>query len=953
MKIIKKFRSSVRLNTLFKSGFLVLYVSMMSGGLASHVYANRALQKAPDRDTLKLLTPKDYGKWENIGYGGSLSDDGNWLVYPVRRNNDKNELRLHNLSTGSVKILKNGSGQKFSKNSRWLGYLISPPVEERKKLEKAKKPIYKSFGLIDVNSGDSIEIKNVSAFSFSDDSKFVVIKRYAPKGSKKKGVDIIVRNLDSENHFSFGNVVEYRWQDEGSLLAFVVETEGKLGNGVQLFNGKNETTRLLDSDEAFYTGLSWRKKSADLAVYRSLIEEEYDDSTHVILAWKGLSDATSGTLIFDQKEIQGFQKDQRLVSNKPLKWSKDGHSIFFETNKWIRKPPGPDSSRQETPAVNDSLAIKKDSHLFDEAPALQIWHSKDVRIIPEQKQLADNKREFSHLAVWHLNNHRFVQLGDELTEETSFQYDSPVVMGMDATPYEFDGMFGRNNADVYTIDIRNGTKQKILEKVNHLYSISPDGKSVVYLKDDHYHIYNFLSKKTSDLTGEISASFVNRDDDHPVAQKPPYGFISWDSSGASFLVHSKYDIWQIKIDGSTSTNLTNGASDKISSRYIKVDPDQEYIDLKIPIYMRRTGEWSKKSGYSKVIAGKNVKSIYWEDAFVSRFAKAREADAVVYVAEGYDDSPDYFLNSNGGTKGKQVSETNPFQKDFFWGKAELIEYKNEKGRRLQGALFYPDNYEPGKKYPMITYIYELRSQYIHRYGVPSQRNYYNHKVFTSQGYFVLQPDIVFDEGDPGVSSVQVMEIAVKTVVDKGLIYPDRVGLVGHSWGGYQSAFAVTRTNIFAAAVAGAGLTDLVSMYGMVAWSFGGTPENYHFEVSQERMMVPPWEDIDGYVRNSPVYNINKMNTPLLFEVGDNDTNVDWRQGIEMYNAARRAGKHMVMLVYAKEGHGLREDKNRIDYHNRILQWFAHYLKGEAAPEWITKGVPYTEQQKQLKNWKKE
>ena len=210
----------------------------------------------------------------------------------------------------------------------------------------------------------------------------------------------------------------------------------------------------------------------------------------------------------------------------------------------------------------------------------------------------------------------------------------------------------------------------------------------------------------------------------------------------------------------------------------------------------------------------------------------------------------------------------------------------------------------------------------------------------------------FDPGDPGVSSVKTMEIAVKAVVDKGLVDAKKVGLVGHSWGGYQSAYAVTKTNVFAAAVAGAGLTNLVSMYGMVAWAFGGAPENNHFEVGQERMMVPPWKDKESYVRNSPVMNIDNVNTPLLFEVGDNDKNVDWRQGIEMYNAARRVGKQMVLLVYANEGHGLRQDKNRYDYQNRILSWFGHYLKGEPAEEWINKGIPYTEQQRQLKNWNK-
>ncbi len=217
---------------------------------------------------------------------------------------------------------------------------------------------------------------------------------------------------------------------------------------------------------------------------------------------------------------------------------------------------------------------------------------------------------------------------------------------------------------------------------------------------------------------------------------------------------------------------------------------------------------------------------------------------------------------------------------------------------------------------------------------------------------MLKPDIVFEPGNPGISSVSTLEIAVKKVIDMGLIDEKRVGVIGHSWGGYQTAFAVTQTNVFAAGVAGAGITNIISMYGTIGWSGGGRPENSHNEVSQDRMVVPPWENPDSFIRNSPVMNVDKLNTPLLIEAGEEDGNVDWRQGIEYYNAARRAGKHLVMLVYAKEGHGLRKEKNQVDYHRRILQWFGHYLKDEPASKWIVQGVPYVEQQKQLKNWTK-
>ncbi len=180
-----------------------------------------------------------------------------------------------------------------------------------------------------------------------------------------------------------------------------------------------------------------------------------------------------------------------------------------------------------------------------------------------------------------------------------------------------------------------------------------------------------------------------------------------------------------------------------------------------------------------------------------------------------------------------------------------------------------------------------------------------------------------------------------------MIDPSRLGLIGHSWGGYETSFVSTRSDLFAAAVAGAPLNNFFSMYGSIFWNTG-IPETEHFEVGQERMEVPFWEDVDAFIRNSPIFGIQNLKTPLLMAFGDKDGSVDWHQGIEMYNAARRAGKQFVLLVYPGENHHVLRKPNQIDYHRRILEWFDHYLRGAEAPKWITEGVPYLEQQKEKK-----
>jgi dipeptidyl aminopeptidase/acylaminoacyl peptidase len=290
---------------------------------------------------------------------------------------------------------------------------------------------------------------------------------------------------------------------------------------------------------------------------------------------------------------------------------------------------------------------------------------------------------------------------------------------------------------------------------------------------------------------------------------------------------------------------------------------------------------------------------------------------------------------------RKLTNTNPQQKDYYWAGTELITYENKNGVTLQGSLMYPANYEAGKKYPMIVWIYEKLSQGLHDYTLASNRSAYNKRVWSSMGFFYYEPDIVYRIGEPGLSAVECVVPAVEAVIKKGVVDPQKIGLMGHSWGAYQTAFIITQTNLFSAAVAGAPLINMISMYSSVYWNTGSTNQVI-FETSQGRLPNPYWEDWDAYVRNSPLFNAQNINTPFLVAFGDNDGAVDWNQGVEMYNAMRRRQKEFVMLVYDGENHSLSKKEDQIDYAKRVQDWFKHYLLGEPAEDWIAKGVPYNE-----------
>jgi dipeptidyl aminopeptidase/acylaminoacyl peptidase len=481
---------------------------------------------------------------------------------------------------------------------------------------------------------------------------------------------------------------------------------------------------------------------------------------------------------------------------------------------------------------------------------------------------------------------------------------------------------------------------------------SPGGRYVLSFKNDHFWITDLTSGRTANITGTIKASFVDRESDATIDQKPPFGIAGWSRDDQSVLLYDQFDVWEIKPDGSSATRLTNGAADRIRHRIVRLDPDAEWIDRDKPIVVSQFGTRSKKSGYARIATGSTpaVSPLIFLDKRVDRLVKAKSANRFAYVVQDFDDSPDYFVADDGLTNAIQVSATNPFMREYGWGRATLIDYKSQSGQPLQGALFYPANYQPGKRYPMVFYMYEKLSDGVHQFTAPSERDYYNAAAFTTRGYFYLQPDIVFKPREPGQSVVDCVVPAVQHVIAMGLADPAKVGIVGHSWGGFDSVYLATHTDVFAAAVAGAPITDLVSNYGNHHWS-SGIAETDHIETGQQRMQVPLYEDLQAYIRNSAVYRAHVMKTPLLIEVGDNDGTVHWHQGVALYNIARRAGKNVVLLQYGGEDHGLRKKANQIDYHHRIFEWFDHFLAGAPAAPWIKDGERYIDRERDLQQRK--
>ena len=889
-----------------------------------------------------LLRASDYGRWEQPG-ALRTSPDGAWVAYEVTRNDEKSELRIRRLTEDSTRAVPWGEDAAFAASGDWLAYAIGLPEDERERLEEEDEPVRLDAGVLDLRSGTTRTFEAVRAFSFDAEGRYLALHGYAPEEPEGKGADLRVIDLASGSSTTLGNVDALAWSAAGSWLALAIATGMDDGNGVQVYEAGSGRIRSLDTSGSAYAGLAWREDALDLAVLRSLDVASEEGTAHELLAWRGLDAAASAALVL-REGTSGLADSLEIVATRTPTWSEDGTKISLGLRPAETEDEA-DSDESDASEEDDASEGPEDESAEDEGeeepelPDLQIWHSSDVRIFPQQRaaESADERR--SLLAVWLLDDERVVQIGSHLLGTARLLEGWRRATEHVDEPYPWGAMFGRRYHDVWVIDVQSGTREKVWEEVRFDWP-STGGRYLLSFDGQDYTSHDLETGRRTNLTAGLTATFADTTFDTPTDVLPPWGFGpgGWLEDDAAVLLQDRYDVWSIAPDGSGATRLTDGSAERLIHRVASLpDDDVPGLEADEPVYLSLRGEWSEQRGYARALPGGGTERLILRDAYVSGLAKADSSATYFYREMAFDDPPDYFVAGPELAGARQITDINPFIDDYAWGRVELVDFTSEAGVPLQAVLHHPAGYAAGTRVPMIVYTYEELSSQAHVFHTPSERDYYDVTTWTQNGYAVLQPDIVYRPREPGISALESVRAAVARVVEMGVADPDAVGLIGHSWGGYQATFLPTRTDIFAASVAGAPLTDFVSMMGAIHWS-PGIPEVDHWETGQARMEVPFWEDPEAHRRNSPVHGVQDLETPLLMAFGDDDGTVDWDQGTQFYNFARRAGKQMVLLVYEGEDHGFREKANQIDYHRRILEWFGHYLKGEPAPAWITEGV---------------
>lgn len=893
----------------------------------------------------KKLEIEDYGQWQTIT-ATAFSNDGNWFAYNISLVDGDGWLMFKEVgsdSTGEHKFM-HGIRPTFSENNRWAAFQIGVSEDEQEKLEEQNKQVQYKLGLMNLSTADVDTFENIQQFEFAETGNHLAMTKYKPEDENVSGSELLIRNLQTGQNQLIGNVSEYKFNEEGTLLAVALDASGKLGNGVHLVDLNNRSVTVLESDTTDFKNLTWSEEESALAFIKSHSDESYEDPTHRVYAYQNLPD-TMEPNIFSQEEYDSFPADHRVVDYRSLQWSDDRETLFFGIKKWEKREK-PETKDQE---ADEESAAESDSTKKDEVtPAdlnegmdstnVEIWHWRDDQIQPRQEVLKNSLEEDNHLSAWHLNENAFVQLGNEMIENVSLSGDQQHAVGYVEQPYE--PTFEEEWRDIYLIDVNTGEREKILERRESV-STSPGGEYLLYFWDNEWRTYDIDEEEEVNLTEELDTRFENYHLVNGREQQRPFGTGRWAEDDEWVLLYDEYDVYRATPDGDSIEKLTNGAQDSIRYRQVYLDLEDDYVEEDDPLYFHMYGDYTKKRGYARLDRRDRLQTLIYNDSQISRLSKAKDTDKFVYQEESATDSPDFFFAEGDFNNPIALTNTNPQQDEYHWADDELVTFNNEMGDKLQGRLLYPADYDPDKTYPMIVYIYEMRSQDMHSYTIPTRTSPYNFRRFSSEGYFVFQPDITYRLRDPGMSAVESVVPAVKMVLETGMIDEEKIGLTGHSWGAYQTSFIITQTDLFNSAVAGAPLTNMVSMYNSIYWNSGITDANI-FEISQGRFPDPWWMDWDKFIDNSPIFNMKNTKTPLLVEFGTDDGAVDFNQGVELYTTMRRMEKPFVMLVYEGENHGLAREENQIDYATRSFQWHDHYLRGEEAADWIIEGLPYLE-----------
>ncbi|HEY3939585.1 MAG TPA: prolyl oligopeptidase family serine peptidase [Bryobacteraceae bacterium] len=900
------------------------------------------------------LTPADFNVWRHI-QNQRLSNDGHYLAYALFPQEGDGELIVRDLATGKEQREPIGElppppppnyaipqpedtpppavgiAVKFSSDSRLLVFsTFAPRAElEQGRREKRKPEDMPKGELVIMNlaSGAVFRAPRVKSFELPINvTNFVAYlqarEKALPRTPKTLETgELILRNLKDGSERKFRNVAEYTLTRDGKTLVYAADSADN-ASGVYAVAPEGESAAVaLVSGKGKYSKLAWDDEQTRLAFLA-------ERPKCALYSWDRRA-ATASEIV--SEETAGFPAGWVISDRSTLDVSNGGRRIFFGT---ARKPPV-EKSLSELPA--------------DERVSVDLWSWKDDHIQPMQKIRAAVERSRSYRAAYDVTSKKFMQLADPTMYEALPSDDGSYALGSDDRAYRRMQEYDASYEDSYIVNTATGERKVVARKHTGRLSWSPDSKHALFYDGKDWITISVPGSQTINLTAKLGVSFGREEFDAP-GRPPAYGLAGWTKDGKYVLLYDRFDVWQCRPDGSSAVNMTQGVGrrERIALRLVRFEydsPDDRWINPSKPLLLRADNDDTHDSGfYRTTFGGKGApEKLIMAAKFFAPPIKARDADVYASAPSSFGQYPDLLISDGTFHEFRKVTDANPQMAELSWGSAELVHFDSTDGKPLQGILYKPENFDPTKKYPLIVYIYERLSQGVHNFIEPRPQHTLNVSYYVSNGYLVLLPDIAYKIGYPGQSALNCVLPAIQSVVNKGFVDEHAIGIQGHSWGGYQIAYMITRTNRFRAAAAGAPVADMISAYDGIRWG-PGLPRQFQYERTQSRIGGSLWEYPLRYIENSPIFMADRVTTPLLMLQNDNDDAVPWYQGIEYFLALRRLNKEVYMFTYNGEFHGLRRRADQKDYAVRLQQFFDYYLKGAEKPDWMEHGIPYIEKQ---------
>ncbi len=905
-----------------------------------------------------------YTEWNRITEQ-AISRDGEWALWAMSPEEADGELVVR--ATGGEREFRfeRGESGAFSHDSRHVVALVKPSHEASrqarlKNLSDEEKPKNELL-LLNLDSGEAQRVERVRSYRLPGESgDWLAWLHGVPEADEAaeedSGVDaggngngndngraddqtagttLVLRSLKDGSEHRFDHVSDYAFSDDGHRLVFTRVSEDGSDDGIFVHDTEAGQTRALKTGFGHYTGLAIDEAGTQVAfLFQARSDEdgepEGEDHEYSLHLWNAERDRLRGIADSGAR----FLRDGWHVSrHRQPAFSPDGSRLFFGT---APKP-------VEIPDHDDKLD--------DEVVDVDIWHWEDDLLQPMQREQLEQERQRTYLAVAHLaDRNRLVQLGREHIPEVQVgrEGDAGMALGISNLPYqrEISWDFPRYH-DAWLIDVNSGEATLVLKAVQSIPSFSPKAGYLHWWDRDArtWLAMNVDSRDTMDMGAAIDHDLEDHTNDRPFAANP-YAAALWLEDDSGLIIVDRHDAWRVDPETTEAVNLTGGMGRERGWNFRPVDllPEDSGIAVTDTLLFTTFDEQGKAHGFFDVaLAGdRSPRERVFSDHRYGTPLKAEAADRLLFTRESFQDFPDLWTAGRAFEDLQRLSEANPQQADYRWGTVELVEWESETGKPHQGMLFKPDDFDPDRRYPMIVYFYERASDGLHSHRPPqAHRSVIMPSFYTSNEYIVFVPDVWYREGYPGDSAMESIMPKTRALAEQPWVDEDRVGIQGHSWAGYQIAYMVTKTDFFRAAAGGAPVSNMVSAYGGIRWRTGMS-RMFQYERTQSRLGKTLWEDRELYLHNSPIFEADKINTPLLMMHNDHDGAVPWEQGIELFTALRRLERPSWLINYRDEPHWPTTFANRKDWQIRLQQFFDHYLKDEPAPRWLRSGIPALE-----------